>query len=74
MQRPNIIHIFGNNSFLVDREKQGFVAIFKKKYGEENIEPCPIDDKNDWKEYKNKIATVGLFQEKRLFLFYSGKS
>ncbi len=72
MKKKNIIHIFWNNSYLADFEKRRFAEIFREKYGNENIEICSLDDIS-WKDVEAKISTLGLFQQKRLFLFFGGK-
>ena len=73
MAFSNIIFIHGNNSYLIERERRGFLEIFAKKYGAENIQHCSLDDTDAYGTYRNELQMMGLFQEKRLFLFSGGR-
>lgn len=69
----NIIYICGSNSFLVDREKRGFIEAFRKKYGDENIMFCSLNKADTYKEHGNALSMNGLFAEHRLFVFSGGR-
>lgn len=73
MKYPNIIFISGDNSYLVEREKNRLVKAFGEKYGHENIEKCPLSDVNSYGQYEQNIASVSLLSPKRMFVFYGGK-
>ena len=36
--QKNIIYIFGNNSALIEEDKNNLVRIFREKYGTESVE------------------------------------
>lgn len=67
--KKNIIYIHGDNSFLVEREKSGFVKIFKQKYTVDSIEYFSLDTIDKYGEYLNSITSVSMFYEKRMFVF-----
>lgn len=72
--KKNIIHIHGDNSFLVEREKSGFVKIFKQKYTADSIEYFSLDNIEKYSEYLNSITSVSMFYEKRMFVFSGWKN
>ena len=73
MTFSQIIFIHGNDSYRIERERQGFVQIFEKKYGKENIQHFSLSDTTQYSTYRNELLTLGLFQEKRLFIFSGGR-
>lgn len=72
--KKNIIYIHGDNSFLVEREKSGFVKIFKQKYTTDSIEYFSLDNTEKYGEYLNSITSVSMFYEKRMFVFSGWKN
>lgn len=74
MKKANIIFISWDHSYLIEREKHMLIRIFREKYGAENIESCPLDATDAYARYHDHIASVGLFQEKRMFVFFGGRS
>lgn len=78
MKKTNIIHIFGNNSFLVEREKVGMITLFREKYGEMSIHFCQLQNNYNeeslkkYREYSAGILSGNLFAEKQLFVFFGG--
>lgn len=73
MAHKNIIAITGNNSFLIDRERRGFIDIFTKKYGEENRVFCSLSNTDAYAEYRDNLLMSGLFSSTRLFVFSWGR-
>lgn len=72
MQYNNIIFISGDNSFLIEREKNRLITAFGEKYGQENIVIYSLDFPEKYGEYINEIASVSMFAEKRMFVFFGG--
>jgi DNA polymerase III delta subunit len=65
----NIIYITGNDSYGVEKELSRFIKVFQDKYTDVNIDRYRIDDKNMLPVIRDTLFTVGLFSEKRLFIF-----
>lgn len=71
--QKNIIYIFGNNSALIEEDKNNLVRIFREKYGTESVEICPLGDGENFQIYHDKIMSVGLFENMRMFVFSGGR-
>lgn len=73
MKKTNIIHICGNNSYLAEIDKQILIKNFREKFWENSIEFLPLDRFDQYSLYANKILSVSLFEEKRMFVFFGGR-
>ena len=71
--QKNIIYIFGDNSALIEEDKNNLVRIFREKYGTESVEICPLGDGENFQIYHDKIMSVGLFESTRMFVFSGGQ-
>lgn len=71
--KKNIMYIFGDNSALAEDDKNNLIKVFREKYGKESVEICPLGNDENNENYYNKIASVGLFESTRMFVFSGGK-
>jgi len=65
----NIIYITGNDTYGVEKELSRFVKVFEEKYSGINIDRYRLEDKSMISHIRDNLFTVGLFSEKRLFIF-----
>ncbi|PID84578.1 hypothetical protein CSB09_00225 [Candidatus Gracilibacteria bacterium] len=72
MKHKNIIYITGDDSFGIERELNGLISIFEKKYGNINIEKIALE--NAHKIHESLFLSLGLFSEKRLFIIRGSQS
>lgn len=73
MQKSNIFYICGDNSYLVEYDKNFLIKNFLKKFGEHSVEILPLDDEKSYSLYANKLISIGMFKEKRMFVFFGGR-
>jgi hypothetical protein len=68
----NIIYITGNNSYAISAEVTRWRRVFEQKYGKENIDRFPLDDRTRFPLIRDNLLSGGLFIAKRLFIFSWG--
>lgn len=73
MQKSNIFYICGDNSYLVEYDKNFLIKNFLKKFGEHSVEILSLDDEKSYSLYANKLISIGMFEEKRMFVFFGGR-
>ncbi len=68
-KKKNIIYITGRDSYGVDMETHRFIDAFRLRQDGNNIDTYRIEDIRDWRDITQNIQTMGIFVEKRLFVF-----
>lgn len=74
MKKPNILHICGDNSYLCEYDKNELVRVFREKYGVHSTEIHTLENPEKYNELQMQIQSVGLFNDKRMFVFTGGKA
>ena len=69
-RKKNIIYITGKDRYKIDEETHRFIQAFGLRQDASNIDTYRIDDIRDWWVIRQAVQTMGLFVEKRLFIFY----
>ncbi len=67
--KKNIILISGTDRIGALHELERFTKAFRDRQSDMNIESFAFDEIIDWNTVRQKILSVGLFVEKRLFIF-----
>ncbi len=68
-KKKNIIYITWRDSYGIDVETRRFVDAFRLRQDANNIDTYRIDEIRDWREVTQNMQTMGIFVEKRLFVF-----
>ena len=69
-RKKNIIYITGKDRYRVDEETERFIEAFRLRQDASNIDTYRIEDIRDWRPIRQAVQTMGLFVEKRLFIFH----
>jgi DNA polymerase III delta subunit len=68
-KRKNIIVLTGKNQFRIHQESERFVQAFRERQDAQSIDRYRIEEIRNWNDILQETQTLGLFAEKRLFIF-----
>jgi DNA polymerase III delta subunit len=68
-KKKNIILITGKDTTSIEEEISRFEKVFRDKHSPDNIHRHNLGGTPDWRSIEQETQAMGLFVEKRLFIF-----
>lgn len=68
-RKKNIISIIGEDTYGCEGALSRLKEAFRERQDGQNIDTYILEEVKDWKTLQENIQTIGLFAEKRLFIF-----